>query len=151
MGRKLSTTVQVGPYIYEAGTDEADIKGADTIAADVWGSEVASTEPETGEFAVAEVAALRQQYDAQLAERDDRIVDLEVEIKALTAEIEQLKAEAPDPAPAAPADYSSLDLDALKAEIDGRNEGRPDGDRISKRGSVETLVAALIADDEAQG
>lgn len=145
MGRKLSTTVQVGPYIYEAGTDEADIQGADTIAADVWDGEIASSAPEAGAFTVAEVVALREQYDAQIAERDEQI-------EALRAEVEQLKAAAPesDPDADAPADYSSLDLDALKAEIDRRNEGRDDADRIGKRGSVETLVAALLADDEAQ-
>lgn len=144
MGRKLSTTVQVGPYIYEAGTDEADIEGADTIAADVWGGEPASPASAAGDTVpVAEVAALREQYDVQLAERDEQI-------EALMAEIEQLKMASPDPDAKAIADYSSLDLDALKAEIDRRNEGRDDADRIGKRGSAETLVAALIADDEAQ-
>ena len=31
MGRRLNTTVQIGAAIYEAGTDESDIDGADLL------------------------------------------------------------------------------------------------------------------------
>ncbi|UUW88396.1 hypothetical protein [Pimelobacter simplex] len=159
MGRKLSTTALIEGVVYEAGTDESDIAGADKVSADVWAGEgdpAGAAESEQGDVVpVAEVAALRGQYDAQLADRDTRIADLEEQIENLTAEIEQLKETSPpaDPTadPAAPVDYSSLDLDALKAEIDRRNEGRADADRIGKRGSQETLAAALTADDAAKG
>lgn len=50
---------------------------------------------------------------------------------------------------AEPTKYDGLKLDELKAEIDERNEDREQDDRISKRGGVETLVAALVADDDA--
>lgn len=47
--------------------------------------------------------------------------------------------------------YEGLDVDALKAEIDKRNEDREQDARISKRGNAETLVAALVADDQREG
>lgn len=39
MGRRLNTTVLVGETVYEAGTDEADIDGAEGVTADVWDGE----------------------------------------------------------------------------------------------------------------
>ncbi len=145
MGRKLNTTTLIEGVVYEAGTDEADIVGADTVSAGVWAGEsdhvdVPKVSEVSGMMSSAEVAALRERYDTDLAERDETIA-------ALTAELKRLTASSPD-GPVAAADYySALDIDALKAEIDRRNEGRDDADRIGKRGSVETLIAALEADD----
>lgn len=51
-----------------------------------------------------------------------------------------------------PEDYTGEDwtFQALKEEIDARNEGNDDADtRISKAGSADDLRARLIADDEA--
>lgn len=143
MGRTLATTTLIAGVVYEAGTDEADIEGAGTVSADVWDGEPDSHAPQgTVGVSVAEVAALRERYDAELAERD-------ATIDALKAEIELLKAAPAEPARTPVVDYSGLDTDALKAEIDRRNEGRDDADRIGKRGGVETLAAALVADDKA--
>jgi hypothetical protein len=49
-------------------------------------------------------------------------------------------------------DYSGEEWshDALKAEIDKRNEGREDDDHISKGGSSDDLRARLVEDDAAQ-
>ncbi len=52
-----------------------------------------------------------------------------------------------DSAPVIPVDYDALDIDALKGEIDRRNEGRDDDAKLSKRGSRDTLAAALRDDD----
>lgn len=43
--------------------------------------------------------------------------------------------------------YDALTVDALKAEIDKRNENRADDARLTKSGSKADLVAALEADD----
>lgn len=43
--------------------------------------------------------------------------------------------------------YVALTVDALKAEIDKRNESRADDARLTKTGSKADLVAALEADD----
>jgi hypothetical protein len=47
-----------------------------------------------------------------------------------------------------PADgYSGMKVDALKAEIAKRNEGREEADRLSDEGLKADLIAALEADD----
>jgi hypothetical protein len=48
-------------------------------------------------------------------------------------------------------DYSDLDYNALKAEIDRRNEGREDEDKLSKSGSADDLRDRLVADDAPEG
>lgn len=47
-------------------------------------------------------------------------------------------------------DYASWKVADLKAEIDERNEERDDDHQISSEGKKADLVAALVADDEAQ-
>lgn len=43
--------------------------------------------------------------------------------------------------------YASMKVDELKAEIDSRNQGRDEADRLSAEGKKADLVAALDADD----
>lgn len=59
-------------------------------------------------------------------------------------------------APATPDDevtgaggYADTKVDDLKAEIERRNEGRGDADRLSTTGVKADLIAALQADDDA--
>lgn len=47
----------------------------------------------------------------------------------------------------APEGYAALKLPELRAEIDKRNEGRADEDKVSAAGNKPDLVAALEADD----
>lgn len=94
MGRKLTKTTLVEGVVYDAGTDEADIDGADTVTADVWDQE--SSEDGNG------------------------------------------------------GDYSDFKAADLKAEIERRNEGRGEDDLIPTTGNKAELIAALVADDEAQ-
>lgn len=49
-----------------------------------------------------------------------------------------------------PKSIRDMKVPELKAEIEGRNEGRDEADRISTKGKLADLVAALEADDEAQ-
>lgn len=59
----------------------------------------------------------------------------------------------PEPEPEPVEDYTGEEWeshDALKAEIDSRNEGREDDDLISKGGSSDDLRARLVEDDAAQ-
>lgn len=49
-----------------------------------------------------------------------------------------------------PEGYASLKVDALKAEIAKRNEGREESDFIPADGKKDDLIAALEADDEAK-
>jgi hypothetical protein len=44
--------------------------------------------------------------------------------------------------------YSSMKVDALKAEIATRNEGRDEADQLSGEGKKADLIAVLEADDE---
>ncbi|MET7867977.1 SAP domain-containing protein [Micromonospora taraxaci] len=45
--------------------------------------------------------------------------------------------------------YDAMTVPKLKAEIDRRNEGRDEADRVSSEGKKADLVAALEADDTA--
>jgi len=137
MGRKLSMPVMVGSTVYEAGTDEDDILGADSIRAEgVWdeGSSVVTVTVADAEEIQKAAEALKQ-ANATIDELRQRIAELE---KAAG----QGDAEGGGGSP-----YDDLDVDALKAEIDKRNEGRDDESRISKRGGKDALTAALVADD----
>jgi hypothetical protein len=46
-------------------------------------------------------------------------------------------------------DYNNWTNKELKAEIDSRNEGRPDDEKLSVGANKAELVATLVADDEA--
>ena len=48
-----------------------------------------------------------------------------------------------------PTGYAALDADALKAEIEKRNEGRDDEAKVSDKGTKPTLIKALETDDAA--
>lgn len=135
MGRTLKSPVLHGAVYYDAGTDEADIRDACSITADVWEGEpsasfpVSNVDPE--EFAKAAKA----------------LEDAHATIEQLKARVAELEA---GPADVEKGAYDGLDVDALKAEIDKRNDGREQDQRIDKRGGVEKLVAALEVDDKAQ-
>ena len=45
--------------------------------------------------------------------------------------------------------YKAFVVNDLKTEIDSRNEGRPDEEKLSSSGNRPELVATLVADDEA--
>jgi hypothetical protein len=144
--------------VYPAGTAAtADLK--DKIPAQHW----TDGDHETIDGADAgDLAAFREKVDRALGERDQQITSLTDEVATLKAENDDLRAQlaaatggtADDNGgkgePTEKVDYNALDVDALKAEIDKRNEGRDSDAKISKRGGVETLVAALEADDAAQ-
>lgn len=56
----------------------------------------------------------------------------------------------PVPSEEVPEDYNDWKVDDLKAEIDARNDGRDEGDKIVPDGTLKAdLVAALELDDEA--
>ena len=46
--------------------------------------------------------------------------------------------------------YEALKVADLKAEIERRNDGREESDRLSGEGKKADLIAALQADDDAQ-
>lgn len=146
MGRKLITTVQIGSEVYAAGTDEHDIQPAlrEQIVADVWGDGApGSGGDHAGDLDVAE---LENQFAQRLSEKDVKIAELVAEIEGLKDDQSGRSSE-PAESPKS-VDYSAFDIDALKAEIDKRNEGRDSDTKLSKRGSVETLAEALVADDK---
>lgn len=47
------------------------------------------------------------------------------------------------------ADYESMTVTELRAEIKSRNESRPEGEQLASDGVKADLVAALVADDQA--
>lgn len=55
----------------------------------------------------------------------------------------------PDDGPAS--QYAGLKVADLKAEIESRNEGRDDDAKIPAEGSKAKLIAAIEADDAANG
>ncbi|TQK73368.1 hypothetical protein [Nocardioides sp. SLBN-35] len=152
----LNRSVLVGGVVYPAGTEATEELLAKIRNPRLWG------EDEPADKAVSvDVDVDVAGFQAALAAAQERVDELEAALAARDEEIAALTAQAtpadtgdangdPDTAPAPVAttvDYSTLDVEALKAEIDKRNEGRDDGARISKRGSQETLAAALTADD----
>lgn len=152
MGRRLNTTVQAGRFVFPEGTDEADIAAdiAAGISPALWegdGASVAVTVTDSSGVQQA-LAAATQTIDELRA----RVVELEAELAAERSRTPQPDGGDEDGDGGEPAGgaYDGLDVEALKAVIEERNEGREQDDRISKRGGVETLVAALVADDQAQ-
>lgn len=150
--RVLKTTVVAGGVLYPAGTPAtADL--VDLIAERHWAGDGIS-EDEVDAKRAADIADLTEVFKAEVAKKDQVIADLAAQRDTLLGRLGELEnaaqpTQTPETPPPAPVDYSYLDLDALKAEIDKRNQGRDDSTRISKRGSVETLAAALTADDQA--
>ncbi|WP_394289501.1 hypothetical protein, partial [Microbacterium sp.] len=120
----------------------AAIFNADAITADVWEGETTSSAPTAGvdaeEFEKA-AAALKEAH-ATIEQLRARVAELEA---AADGDVNGDDADVKGP-------YDDLDVDALKAEIDKRNEDRDKESRIDKRGGQDKLVAALVADDEAQ-
>lgn len=51
------------------------------------------------------------------------------------------------PDPVSDGDYAAADADALKTEIDRRNDGREADKKVSKSGGKDKLIEALKADD----
>jgi len=145
MGRTLKTSIVHGSSYYEAGTDEDQILDADSITADVWEGESSQG------VSVAEVDAEEFEKAAKALKDANATIG---ELRAKVAELEAQVASSPAPEGDGSDDqkgaYDDLDVDALKAEIDKRNEDRDDESKISKRGGKDTLAAALVADDEAQ-
>lgn len=170
MSRRLNTTLMVGTTIYPAGTREADIDGVVT-AKGVWDVTDADDSSESS----ADTAELMKAFDKVRAQRDDARAKLEAagaerdqlaeqleavavardqlaeRLTAVTAERDQLAAASGSGSGDGSGPYADLDVDALKTEIDRRNEGRPDDAKISKRGGKDTLLGFLVADDEAGG
>jgi hypothetical protein len=86
-------------------------------------------------------------------------------VSAVVAEAAELKPLDPEEHPAVdrkgrplPVEYpdaaadvvvGDASVDQLRSEIDARNEGRNDGDKLSKGGSKDELAARLVADDQA--
>lgn len=52
-----------------------------------------------------------------------------------------------DPESREPSKYEGLKVAELKAEIDRRNEGRAEGDKVPSDGAKPDLIKALDADD----
>jgi hypothetical protein len=156
MGGALKRSVVAGGVLYPAGTSATDELLVKIPNPRLWG------EDEPAEKAVSVTVDVDvAKFQAALAAAEERIDELTAALAARDEEIEALNAqaspgevtdgtEASGEQPAVETvDYSALDIDALKAEIDKRNEDREGDARISKRGSQETLVAALVADDAA--
>lgn len=153
MAATLNRSVIAGGVVYPAGTAVTDDLLAKIPDPSVWDGDVdLAIEPVDNAAWEAKVEKLTADFKAVVDEKN-------ATIEALTGELEQLKAAQGDGNPAAKPsggraatggvvpDYSELDIEALKAEIDKRNEGRENDAKISKRGSVETLAAALVSDD----
>lgn len=154
MGAKLKQSVLRDGKVYPAGTEATD-ELREAIADKFWDD----VDPEPA-FDGGDLAEVRQLAAAQIAEHEKTIGELEAQIEALKAENDDLRSQVaavPDSGngadesdeSSATVDYDALDLEALKAEIDRRNEGRGDDAKLSKRGGKETLAATLLADDEA--
>ncbi len=165
----LNRTVLAGGVVYPAGTEATDDLLAKIPNPRLWGEGSDETSvsvnladfPEVAE-AIEQAAERIDELTAALEAKDEEIAALTAQLAAVSTANSDGDATDVGPTPAAPVapgteqveqvDYSALDLDALKAEIDKRNEGRDGDARLSKRGSQETLVAALVADDTtAQG
>lgn len=141
MSRKLKVAVLHGAVFYEAGTDESDIRDADAIEADVWDGEAGSSSVSVSVLSSEELekaAKALAEANATIATLEARVADLEAELTSVSG------ADSDTLGP-----YDGLDVEALKAEIDKRNEGR-DSDKLDKRGGKDALVARLVADDESQ-
>ncbi|MGW3888895.1 SAP domain-containing protein [Micromonospora chokoriensis] len=76
---------------------------------------------------------------ARVQVRDDKVMD------SSWVPEDQPKAAASSP----DSGYEGMKVADLKAEIDRRNEGRDEADRVSSEGKKADLVAALEADDTA--
>lgn len=176
MSARLNKTVVSGGVLYPAGTEATDKLRAkipnpahwDDLEESENGDPLLSDHPNT---------ALLREVVAFLAERhlqdvETPISDLVIEAQhefGLADVLDQGSSDEPaqaqvepidppieeplgdqDPSAEAPepVDYSTLDIEALKAEIDKRNDSRPDEAKLSKRGGKDTLVAALLADDQ---
>jgi len=68
-------------------------------------------------------------------------------LKARLAELEEAESGAPDADEIPP--YESWKSNDLNKEIDARNEGRSEDQKISKSGTVQDRATRLYADDEA--
>lgn len=152
MAAKLKQSVMSGGKVYPAGTDATD-ELRKTIPAKFWDD--VDQEPALDGGDLAEV---RQMAAAQFAAYEETIKDLLDQIEAFKADNDDLRSQVAalsgtgadeSDEPSATVDYDALDVEALKAEIDRRNEGRDDEAKVSKRGGKDTLAAALRSDDEA--
>lgn len=152
MAAKLKQTVLRAGKVYPAGTEATD-ELRETIADKFWDD----VDPEPA-IDGGDLAEVRQLAAAQIAEHEKTIEDLNAQIDALKADNDDLRSQVAalsgngadeSDEPSATVDYDALDVEALKAEIDRRNEGRDDEAKVSKRGGKDTLAAALRSDDEA--
>lgn len=166
----LTQTVVAGGVVYPAGTAETDELREKITNPAFWGETARADDADETRTATVTVSVTDSQefrdYVAQVgahvAELESRNEELEQQVADLNAELEAVRSaaassgdgddSAPDGADgstvAPEASYGDLDLDGLKAEIDRRNEKRDEGSKLSKRGGKDTLVAALVADDE---
>lgn len=152
MSAKLKQSVISGGKVYHAGT-EATAALREAIAAKFWDDVDPAPAGDVGDL-----AEVRQMAAAQFAVYEETIEGLNAQIEVLKAENDDLRSQVAaasgdgadeNDEPTATVDYDALDFEALKAEIDRRNEGRADEAKLSKRGSKDTLAAALRSDDEA--
>lgn len=155
MSAKLKRSVLRDGKVYPAGTEATDAL-REAIPAKFWDDDADPAATTDG----GDLAEVRQLAAAQIAEHEKTIGELEGQIEALKAENDDLRSQVaafPDSGngadenhePAATVDYDALDVEALKAEIDRRNEGRDDEAKLSKRGGKDTLADTLRSDDEA--
>lgn len=160
----LKRTVLAGGVVYPAGTEATDELRKKIPNPAHWGEDEGSVNDVDRLLAEdhPNTVLLRDVVESLVARH---LEDVEVPVADLIVEAQEVwgllpstpVTQAPDtsadaggrtdPAPVIPIDYDALDLDALKAEIDRRNEGRDDDAKLSKRGGKETLAAALRDDD----
>ena len=156
MVAKLKRSVLRDGKVYPAGT-AATAALREAIPGKFWDD----ADP-AGDLDGGDLAEVRQLAAAQIAEHEKTIEDLTSQIELLKADNDDLRSQVAaasgdgadengadeNDEPTATVDYDALDFEALKAEIDRRNEGRDDEAKLSKRGSKDTLAAALRSDDE---
>lgn len=143
--RALAESVVVGGVVHPAGTVATDELEA-LIPGRYWGDTQA---PASAGPSAEELAEVRQLAAAEIASRDERIVELEAEVERLTEELAEASKSGPAPEPV---DYLAKSGPELKAEITARNADRdPAGEayiRVEPPGNKPEMAAALTADDQ---
>lgn len=73
MGRRLNTTVQAGPFVYDAGTDEDDLDPSvvDSIGDDLWDGAKTDAGTDEGGYDGFKVADLKAEIERRNTGRDE--------------------------------------------------------------------------------
>lgn len=91
MARVLNTHVMVDGQVYEPGTPESDIKGADTVTADVWDGEAGEADGGAKPYAKwvkADLEALVAERNKDRDEADHIVVGGNGTVKDLAAALD---------------------------------------------------------------